>query len=218
MHGERVNTVAITNDVALVAAIVRVGACVHPARTEWANIGRTCPPSAPTVGVPAVVRDSLPPIAHGVPATMDDQWAELAREVPGGWGGMILEGWPVIYLVDTTKRAEVAAVLAARGALQGIDPGQVRVRQARWDFAQLYDWYRYLNLHVWSDSGLVMSDIDEAANRITYGVLDEAARRRVERLLAELHLPCFLVTVEVTGPFWPEGRRTRPDAGRPSPR
>ena len=115
----------------------------------------------------------------------------------------MLEGDLVVFLVDTTQRDAALAALAARGGLGGADPKRVRVRKVRWNFAQLYDWYRYLGLHVWSDSGLVTSDIDEAQNSITYGVKDESGRPRLERLLAQLRPPppCFLVAIEVVGPF-----------------
>ncbi len=115
----------------------------------------------------------------------------------------MLEGGLVVFLVDTTQRDAALAALATRGGLESRDPKRVRVRKVRWNFAQLYDWYRYLGLHVWSASGLVTSDIDEAQNSITYGVKDEPSRRCLERLLAQLgpHLPCFLVAIEVVGPF-----------------
>jgi len=115
----------------------------------------------------------------------------------------MLEGGLVVFLVDTTQRDAALAALAARGGLEGMDPKRVRVRKVRWNFAQLYDWYRYLGLHVLSASGLVTSDIDEAQNSITYGVKDESGRRRLERLLAELRPPppCFLVAIEVVGEF-----------------
>jgi len=47
-----------------------------------------------------------------------------------------------------------------------------------------------------------MSDIDEAENRITYGVMGEGARRALEHRLAALRPPppCFLVAIEVVGP------------------
>src|SRR5439155_17869761 len=108
---------------------------------------------APAVEVPVTLRDSV----RGLGASLrddDDRWAELAREVPGGFAGMMLEGGLVVFLVDTTQRDAALAALAARGGLEGRDPKRVRVRKVRWNFAQLYDWYRYLNLHVWSDSGV----------------------------------------------------------------
>src|SRR2546429_1392834 len=186
-----------------VVAVALLGvACAHPSEApRWARLGQSCPADAPAVEVPVTLRDSV----RGLWASFrddDDRWADLAREVPGGFAGMMLEGGLVVFLVDTTQRDAALAALAARRGLEGRDPKRVRVRKVRWNFAQLYDWYRYLNLHVWSDSGVVTSDIDEAENRITYGVMGESGRRRLERRLAALRprLPCFLVAVEVVGP------------------
>ncbi len=49
------------------------------------------------------------------------------------------------------------------------------------------------------------SDVDEVRNRIVYGVLDEAARRRAEGRLQALGVPCFLVlvVVEIAPPAQP---------------
>jgi len=153
------------------------------------------------VEVPATLRDSVRLLWRGH-ETDDDRWAEAARDVPGGFAGKMLEGGLVVFLVDTRQREAALAALAARNGLEGRDPKRVRVRKVRWDFAQLLDWYHYLGLHVWRDSGVVESDIDEEHNRITYGVMGESGRRRVERRLARLRPPppCFLVAIEVVGP------------------
>ncbi len=153
--------------------------------------------------VPAAVLDSLGLSIPARSVTPDDRWAALAQEVPGGFAGSILEGGLVVFLVDTAQRDAALAALAARGALQGRDPKRVRVRQVRWNFAQLYDWYGYLNRQLDFDrDNVAMSDIDEAENRIDYGVMGEGARRALEHRLAALRpaLPCFLVAVEVVGP------------------
>ena len=154
------------------------------------------------IELPAALRDSVRALWRGY-ETDDDRWAEAAREVPGGFAGKMLEGGLVVFLVDTMQREAALAALAARNGLDGRDPKRVRVRKTRWDFAQLVDWYHYLGLHVWRDSGVVTSDIDEEHNSITYGVKDESGRRRLERLLAELRPPppCFLVKIEVVGPI-----------------
>ena len=149
--------------------------------------------------MPAAIRESLAPFPTGREATIDDRWAVTAREIPGGFAGIILEGGPVVFLVDTTKRAAALQALIARGAIPGRHPARARVRKARWDFAQLHEWYEYVNGHVTGDPGFAMSDIDEGDNRLTYGVGDEAARERFAALLAGLPIPCGLVVVEVTG-------------------
>lgn len=192
----------------LVAAL-SLACAPHSSGPTWVRAGQPCPADAPVVDLPAGVRDSVRRLEVGH-RSGDDRLAELAREVPGGFAGMMLDGDLVVFLVDTTQRDAALAALAARGALDGRDPKQVRVRKARWDFAQLFDWYQYLNLHMWRVSGVVTSDIDDAANRITYGVMGESGRRRAERRLAELRPPppCFLVTLDVVGPP-PEKATTR---------
>src|SRR2546427_101864 len=79
------------------------------------SVDKRCPADAPAVSVPAAARDSLPKGVFW--SAMKEQWAEVAREVPGGFGGVLNEGGPVIYLVDTTRRADAIAALVARGVL-----------------------------------------------------------------------------------------------------
>jgi len=177
-------------------------ACAHPSEApRWARLGHSCPEDAPAVDLPSGLRDSVRQLWVGH-ETDADRWAQAAREIPGGFAGKMLEGGLVVFLVDTTQRDAALAAIAARGGLEGRNPKRVRVRKARWDFAQLLDWYHYLNLYVWSDSGVVTGGIDEANNRITYGVMGESGRRRLEHHLATLRPPppCSLVAVEVVGP------------------
>ena len=190
------------------AALTLAG--VRVARPQEPATPQACPPDAPGPSVPAAIRESLAPFPQGRQATIDDRWAQTAREIPGGFAGIILEGGPVVFLVDTTKRDSALAALIARHAIPGRHPERARVRKARWDFAQLHEWYEYLNGHLTGDSGFAMSDIDEGNNRLTYGVGDEAARRRFEDALARLNPPCGLVVVEVTGFVQFRGAREPP--------
>lgn len=146
----------------------------------------------------------VPPDSSAYP-TMDDQWAATARWVPGGWGGFFLDGGrPTVYLVHPEQRQEALAALYAVG-LGGplYDVRTAQVREGRWDFAQLYDWYRYIKLRIgWSD-GLYSTDIDEVRNRLSFGV-DTTAKADLESLLGTLDLPCDLLTVTVTSPGVPD--------------
>jgi hypothetical protein len=183
--------------VPLAAASVLLGCgCggVPPHGPHWASVGHRCASDAPATSLPAAARDSLSPAdtLHNP----DDRWAQRARAVPGGWGGFFIDnGVPTIYLVDTTQRAHALAALNRPG-LDGMVLGaDVQVRRGRWDYAQLDDWYRYLNQRL-ALSELVSSDIEEGANRIMYTVTGDGAIARLEARLAALHVPCFLVAVE----------------------
>jgi hypothetical protein len=146
--------------------------------TQWAALGKDCPSDAPARPLSVVARDSVAPSVFG--ADMNSQWAGIARRVPGGWGGYFLEnGTPTLYLVDPAQKGNALAALRTEGIHL---PSYTIVKPGRWDFAQLYDWYEYIRWHTISGSvtGMSMSDIQEATNRLEYGVIDEAARKRLE--------------------------------------
>jgi hypothetical protein len=124
--------------------------------------------------------------------------------VPGGWGGFFLDsGRPIVYLVHPEQRQEALAALYVAGiGLPLYDIRGAQVWQGRWDFAQLNDWYRYINSRIGTVVGLYSTDIDEVRNRLGYGV-DTTAKADVESALGTLDLPCDLVTVTVTSPAVP---------------
>ena len=172
-----------------------------------ANVGPAGACEGPATSLSPQRAAALPP-AGGL-RTPDDRWAELARHVPGGFAGVMYDappadapprtmGRPVLMLVDPSRAAAAKAALAPH--LPGFDVAGADVRAVRWDFAQLYDWYRYLNNDVWQERGVTMSDIDESANRIVYGAADEAAQARIAQRLAAHTLPCDLVLVRIVPP------------------
>ncbi len=157
-------------------------------------------PPLPPPGDPAPREPSSP----GRPYTIDDRFADLARVVPGGFGGLWLEGDELhVNLVDLSKRAEAQAVLARelRAEFGGGAPGQrgsvdldaIVFHSARYDYLQLTGWYARLTPAL--GEGIVSTDIDERANRIAVGVRDEATIERVRRRVVELGIPPEAVVV-----------------------
>jgi hypothetical protein len=159
----------------------------------------------------------------------DDEWASIARELPGGFAGLFFDTSPeqgvrhvqgplVVMLTDTSRHEETLAAIAPRiAAMYGsrnLDVRGALVQRARWDFARLYDWYHYLSDVAWAGRDISGSDIDEIRNRIAYGAVDEEAKRRVEARLAARGIPCELVVVEVRGRIQRSTTRRPP----PSPR
>jgi hypothetical protein len=139
------------------------------------------------------VREALPPGGWDTNAEL----AALAARIPGGWGGVFLEnGRPTHLLTDLSKRDQALAALRSEG--RAVSPSVV-FKQGRWDFGQLYDWYRYLQDEVYAVGGISFSDINERSNRLEYGAVDERTRLRVELTLSRLDLPCFLVAVAIKG-------------------
>jgi hypothetical protein len=139
--------------------------------------------------------------------TFDDDLAAAARVVPGGFGGMMyLNGTPTFYLVDTTQHAAAAAALVSSHLSTNFSWSSANVLPARWDFAQMYDWYHYLGMHA-TTPGISITDIDEGKNRIMFGVVDTQARAALEARLAVLDVPCYLVAIEIMGPVELRSRR-----------
>jgi hypothetical protein len=105
---------------------------------------------------------------------------------------------PVVFLLDTSKRAAVISELRSRGVGTGLNWNWngAEARQGRWDFAQLGDWYGYLTARVFAIDGVFSADIKESNNRLEYGVIDTAAKSAVETLLAALDVPCYLVAFD----------------------
>ena len=125
----------------------------------------------------------------------DDRWADLATTVPGGFAGVFYDSAhkPILMLANPTQAA------AAKQALDGkisFPLEQATVRRARWDFAQLVDWFNYLFPRLGVP---VTADKDEALNRIRFSVTSVELRDRVIRALAQLPLPCDLVVVDLNG-------------------
>jgi hypothetical protein len=176
---------ASTEPEQLAPPFARIADCVGPARSLDPAIVATLPP-----------RDgSMNP---------DHKWADLAQRVPGGFAGILLvDSKPVLMLTDPARAAAAKEALAPE--IAWFDIRGAEVRKARWDFAQLVDWYTYLSVRSpdWLSSGWVSGDKDEAINRIRYGVLDSAALDELRQGLAAMELPCDLIALEITGPAIP---------------
>lgn len=156
----------------------------------------TCDPTAPGPSIESARKDSIPP-PWSDHKTIDDQMAEVARDIPGGWGGFFLEnGEPTIYLVQPAQRNAAVAVLYDRGVGEPYDIRQAKVWKGRWDFGQLYDWYRYINWVAvgWPDS-LYWRDLDEYRNRLAYGARSAEGADSLVAVFEAVDLPCELVQI-----------------------
>ena len=171
----------VTRPRQLKASFVKVPDCAGPATSLDPSLAATLPP-----------RDgSMNP---------DDHWADLAKRTPGGFAGIMLaDGTPTLMLTDPSKAAEAKQALAP--SFPSFDIRGAQVREARWNFAQLVDWYNYLaqKTSVWATPGITSGDKDEAANRIGYGVEDSTSLGNLVRKLSAMDLPCDLINVRVTG-------------------
>jgi len=156
----------------------------------------------------AVLEQRFPPgSAAGTPYALLDRQAQIARDLPGGFAGAFAEGAtvgsvgrPVVLFVNPEAGRAVLPEIASRLQQQmaPLDLSAAEIRSARWDFAQLYDWYFFLRDEMYASGGVRGSGISVVENRIGVGVSDDAARKRLEQRLAELDVPCGLVQVKIT--------------------
>jgi hypothetical protein len=170
----------------------------------------SCDNGAPRLLPPFRVSDTLS--GNYANGHNDRLMARLARRVPGGWafgpGVDSSQRWAV-WLRDTTQRN------AAIAALDSLSPPELRfladhhdsviVHQARWDYAELFDWLEYLRKHAGGTArgtGINMSGIDWRNNRIVFGIETRESLPRMVSWLIEAGIPCGLVVVEVIGPIW----------------
>jgi hypothetical protein len=156
---------------------VHLAACVGPASSIPDSLFRQLPPrNGRMIG--------------------DDYWAHLAATVPGGFAGIFYDRSihrQVLMLTQPALTAAARAALAGKIGL-GLTP---TVRQARWDFAQLVDWFNYIRPRLGAVP--VIADKDEALNRIRLSVTSVKDRDLVIAALARLPLPCDLVIVDLNG-------------------
>ena len=126
----------------------------------------------------------------------------VARAVPE-FGGLFIDadGVPTVYLTDERKRGAVEKELGGFLAERGFAPSEMRVRRAKFAYADLNDWFRHASPEVLETSGVVFVDLDEANNRLLVGVEGPGAMREVRRLAAQLGIPADAVEVRETPPI-----------------
>ena len=159
----------------------------------------TCVSSDAAVDAPAPFK-GIQPSGLRVP---DDNWAELARTLPGGFAGIYLEnGKLVVNFVDPEAGKAALTEISQSSTVGPTDKtlwGRPDLRSVRWSFAQLYDWsYYVLSLHQFA--GVTATAIDEKRNAVLYGFIDETARSVFIDAMNAAKVPCTLVLTELRLP------------------
>lgn len=140
-----------------------------------------------------------------VDQTTDEFFARFARDDAPGFGGMFFEGETLKVFLKDPDPDRIAALEQALAAFfagdERFQPGKIQILSAQYDFAQLKEWYDGPFQDVWNVPGVIMTDIDDAKNRLFIGVETAEAWDAVERRLAELGIPREVVDIEITGPI-----------------
>jgi hypothetical protein len=183
--------------VRLIAVALVVSGCARmapPGREHLTDAVRVAACDGPATSLPDSLARLLPRRTGNMQP--DDKWADLALAVPGGFAGTYYDADHrlVLRLTHPELAAEAKAALRLPLPYSLVD---ATVEAARWDFAQLVDWFNYLRPRL--PAGVSAADKDEALNRIRYSVRSIDARDQVVRALSALGLPCDLVVVDPNG-------------------
>ena len=149
---------------------------------------------------PSNLDSSMPDAALSRQGSPDDPNA-LARAVPG-FGGFYLDatGAPTIYLKEAGRRPDAERALAPYLRKHGLGAGQLKIKKADFDWAQLESWFGSASAEALAVPGAVFVDADEASNRVRIAV-EPGATGRVRAALAKLRLPDGALIVEERAPI-----------------
>jgi hypothetical protein len=145
------------------------------------------------------------PALKGTPpelqVTQAPDLANLARAIPGFGGLFIDHGVPTVYLTNPTDRTAMERALGDFASSRGSSAAQIQVLQGRYSLQELDRWTRQITTDAFSIAGVVYTDLDEAANRVTVGVDRASASSSVRSLAARLGIPAEAVVVKQTEPI-----------------
>ena len=135
--------------------------------------------------------------------THDDLLLEIAKRIPE-FGGMYLSddrSILYVYVVDGAEgildRQEVKDAIDEVLKAGLTDRRELRLVPAQFSMLQLHEWYNQIPGLVFGDANVVLTDLDEDANRIEIGVdsLDET--ETLEDSLASANIPRKAVIIQV---------------------
>jgi len=143
----------------------------------------------------------LEPIGDSKKAAWDDPFAEVAQRVPA-FGGMFFDDQGVlnVYLLDLSQKEAVEeAIVTVFGS--ELVQGSIRVLQGQYSFLQLAEWHNRMSTEVLGLPGVVLTDVDDAKNRLTIGVEElQRVQSQIEELLTRLGIPREAVIITETEP------------------
>jgi hypothetical protein len=188
--------------IATAVALLSIAACRDASGPDKPILTRA---QAPSTTLAAVSQDETP-----------DQLA-VAQVVPG-FGGYFLDGAgrPTVYLTDPAQRATAENALSAFLASRDFSAADLQVLQADYSYVQLDAWYRQARNGAFSVAGIVLGDVDEAKNRIRFGVTTAVAVAGVGSVVSGLSIPASAVIVEQRAAIKPVAtlrERVRPVIG-----
>jgi hypothetical protein len=134
--------------------------------------------------------------------TLDDLLAEIAARVPG-FGGLFLSSNGIlhIHLFDGRLARAAQGAIETFFGRERLPSGSIQVLPGQYSFLQLKDWHERMLPEVLGLPGVILTDVDEAENRLRVGVEAQERVGVVEARLAGLGIPREAVLIEETEPI-----------------
>ena len=139
---------------------------------------------------------------HGrAPRGLDAMFDDVATQVPS-FGGMYLEGNILkVYLTDPTLMVCAGSVITSVFGADRIPAGGIQVIRGNYGFHQLSAWSNKLGA-VFNIPGVVYTDIDERANRLTVGVENQGVAASVQGMVSRVGIPQGVVDIVTAEPIY----------------
>ena len=128
---------------------------------------------------------------------LDDYFTYVTALSPSFGGMFLANGALNIYLKNPSEKAKAVDAITAVFGRERIPAGGVQVLKGDYDFHQLKEWYNRIG-SVFNIHGVVYTDIDERANRLTVGVENQAAAEAAQQQLATQRIPSAAVNIIAT--------------------
>ena len=126
---------------------------------------------------------------------------DVATQVPG-FGGMYLEGNILkVYLTDPTLMVSAGSVITSVFGADRIPAGGIQVIRGNYGFHQLSAWSNKLGA-VFNIPGVVYTDIDERANRLTVGVENQGVAASVQGMVSSVGIPQGVMNIVTAEPIY----------------
>lgn len=119
------------------------------------------------------------------------------------YGGMFVDeaGRPTVYLTDLADAPKARQILRAFAEENDASPLAIRFRPAQHRVSDLNAWYNRTWPAVMEMNGAVFSDLDEANNRLLFGVENAGLATAIGAIMRANNVPASAYAVEVTEPI-----------------
>lgn len=126
----------------------------------------------------------------------------VVAERVGSFGGLFIDeaGRPTVYLTDMSEAPKARQILRAFAEDNGSSVNDIQFIRANFRYTDLNAWYNATWAKVMEKNGAVFSDLDEANNRILFGVENAGLATAVSAIMSAHSVPASAYAVEVTQP------------------